>query len=254
MRSDRQRTWWACGLAVVLPLVVAAALVPLRHRIDNANVALLLAAAVVIVAVLGHRLAVVLAACSAAAWFDFFHTKPFDSFTIANRDDAVTAGVLLVVGVIVGELAIRGRRHRVQSEERRDDIGRIHAIAELVSSGEPAAQIVMVVAMEIRELLELRGCRYEPVLGLGEEVLTATLERDGRVMMGDLEWGAASTGLPGKRVDVGVHDRGRLVGRFILEPTPASPVSLERRIVAVALADQVGAAVGLANRPVHRAG
>ena len=37
--------------------------------------------------------------------------------------------------------------------------------------------------------------------------------------------------------------RGRPVGRFVLVPTPGTGVSLERRIVAVALADQAGAAL-----------
>jgi hypothetical protein len=38
--------------------------------------------------------------------------------------------------------------------------------------------------------------------------------------------------------------RGRPVGRFVLTPHPGVGVTLERRIVAVALADQVGGALG----------
>ena len=37
-------------------------------------------------------------------------------------------------------------------------------------------------------------------------------------------------------------ESGRVEGRFVLTPTPGYPVSLERRVVAIAIADQVGAA------------
>jgi hypothetical protein len=37
--------------------------------------------------------------------------------------------------------------------------------------------------------------------------------------------------------------RGQVVGRFVLRPSERSGISLEQRVVAVALADQVGAAL-----------
>ena len=250
MNTDRRLSWLAFGLGVLLPFAVALALVPLRHRIDNANVALLLAAAVVVVASMGRRVAVIVAAFSAMAWFDFFHTRPYQSFTMDSRDDVFTAAVLLVVGVLVGELAIRGRRHRIIAEVRRDELDRIHAVAAMVAAGESSDHIVMVVATELRELLVLRDCRYEQIRDESQIAPTASLGRDGAVVMGDLLWSAETNGLPGKRVDLDVHVRGRLVGRFVMEPTPAVPIPLERRIVAVALADQVGAA--LAPRTMSR--
>src|ERR1700682_3943270 len=105
-------TWLALALAIVLPLVVAAALVPFRRDIANANVALLLAAAVVLVASLGRRSAAFVAAVSGAVWFDYFHTRPYESFRINSGDDLLTACVLLAVGLFVGELAVRNRHHR----------------------------------------------------------------------------------------------------------------------------------------------
>jgi hypothetical protein len=50
-------------------------------------------------------------------------------------------------------------------------------------------------------------------------------------------------------VDLIVQGLGRPLGRFILVPTPGVPLSWDRRMVAVALADQVGAAL-IAHRPV----
>jgi hypothetical protein len=50
-----------------------------------------------------------------------------------------------------------------------------------------------------------------------------------------------SIGFPGKEVELPVIGHGLVLGRYVLVPTPAEPVSFDKRIVAVALADQVGA-------------
>jgi hypothetical protein len=47
-------------------------------------------------------------------------------------------------------------------------------------------------------------------------------------------------GLPGPEIELIVQSQGRRMGRFVMTPTPGYEVSLERRVVAVAIADQVG--------------
>ena len=106
---------WLLLAAVVGPLAAGAALIPLRDRIDNTNIALLLVVAVVAVASGGRRPAAVAAALSAAAAFNLFHTRPYYSLRIDSSDDIVTALLLLVVGIAVGELALRGRRARYEA-------------------------------------------------------------------------------------------------------------------------------------------
>jgi hypothetical protein len=56
-----------------------------------------------------------------------------------------------------------------------------------------------------------------------------------------LRWPAGTAGLPTQHVELAVHGGGRVVGTFILTPTPATPISHEQCVVAVALADQLGA-------------
>ena len=48
-------------------------------------------------------------------------------------------------------------------------------------------------------------------------------------------------GLPTKQVELPVRGGGRVLGTFILTPTPATPISQEQCVVAVALVDQLGA-------------
>jgi K+-sensing histidine kinase KdpD len=226
--------------AVVVPIAICAALVPVRTRVDNTDVALVLVAVVVAFAVFAGRPAGGLAVVSAAAGFDFFHTRPFESLSITPRTDIETAAVLLVVGLIVGELSSRSTRHRVDADQFSADIARMHAVAELVSAGEGVDAVIVAVRNELQDLLFLRGCTFSTQFASRPR---PRMERDGEVMMAGLRWGVSRMGLPGKEVDLIVNGRGRPRGRFILVPSPGVPVSWDRRVVAVALADQVGAAL-----------
>lgn len=245
MRTELQRTRVATAMALLAPPAAAAALLVLRNRIDNTNIALVLVVVVVAVSTLGRRTVGLLAAVSAAVWFDFFHTRPFYSFAIKSHDDVVTAGLLLAVGVIVSELAIRSRRHRATAVSHGYDISRIHGIAELVADGERADFIVMAVASELRDLLTLSDVRFERA-PFDDERPIPTLDRSGNVYIGAIEWGAESMGLP-TTVALSVDGNGLQWGRFILSPTAGLPVPFERRVVAVALADQAGAALAVGN-------
>ena len=237
---ERRLPEFALPIALLAPPAAAAALIPLRADTDNANIALGLVVVVVAVATLGQRLATVVAAVSAAAWFDFFQTRPYYSFTINAHDDVVSAVLLLLVGVAVGELAIRTRRHHQAALTGSGDISRLHAIAELVAAGETPDLVVVSVAGELRYLLGLKDCTFErtPFDPLPR---SARFERSGNVVLGGLNWGVGTMGLPGKNVELVVQGYGHVFGRYLLTPTPGRPVSFDRRIVAVALADQVAA-------------
>jgi hypothetical protein len=69
----------------------------------------------------------------------------------------------------------------------------------------------------------------------------AWIERDGSVRLNPLRWPAASVGLPTRRVELAVRGGGEVQGTFILTPTASTPISQEQCVVAVALADQLGA-------------
>ena len=236
-----QRSRTAVVVALAAPPAAAAALIPARAHTDNANIALGLVVVVVAVAVFGNRVATVLAAASAALWFDFFQTRPYYSFTISAHDDLVTALLLLAVGIIAGELAIRTRRNRQAVARGSDDLAHLHAIAELVVSGEHPDIAVVTVAAELRRLFDLEDCVFERA-PFAEIPKIARFERSGAVVLGGLNWGVGAMGLPGREVELIVSGYGQTFGRFLLTPTPGVPASFDRRIVAVALADQVAAA------------
>jgi Domain of unknown function (DUF4118) len=226
--------------ALVLPLAVAAVLVPVRSSFADTAAALVLVAVIVAVAVVGNRTAGFLATVSATVSFDFFLTRPYERLAITHRADIQTAVSLFVVGMIVTELAARNRKHQASAVEESDYVGLIYRLSELAASGAAVDEVIERVRHELIDVLVLRGCRYEPGVGPSHGM---RLQHDGTVIIGDVSWAVDSLGLPGPDLELLVQRRGLTLGRFVLEPTPGLPVSPQRRMVAVTIADQVAAAL-----------
>jgi K+-sensing histidine kinase KdpD len=225
---------------LVLPCAVSAILAPFRSGFPNTDAALVLVVLVVAVAAHGHRPAGWVASIATAASFDFFLTKPYERFTITGRTDIETTVLLLVVGIAVTEIAARNRQHKSTAVEEANFVARIHSAAVAVATGESATFVVMQVAAQLIDLLFLRDCRFDPNAS-GKN--GAHMTQQGDVFLGGLRWGVERMGLPGSEVEMAVEYQGRFLGRYVMVPTPGKPVSQERRIVASALADQVGAAL-----------
>ena len=118
------------GLAALL--VLAAVLAPFRGSLPNTDAALAL---VLVVAAAGHRAAGALAAVSAAVWFDFFLTVPYERLTITRRADIETTVLILAVGVAVTEIGVRGRRQHAAAARRAGYLNGIGAAARAVAVG-----------------------------------------------------------------------------------------------------------------------
>jgi len=233
---------------VVLPLGVAAILVPFRSSFAGTASALILVAVIVAVAALGNRASGFVATISATVWFDFFLTRPYEKLAITHRPDIETAVSLFVVGMIVTELAARNRHHHATAAEEADFVGLLYSVSELAASGAPAQEVLERVRSEVVTLLHLRSCRYKA--GPAERT-RLRLEHNGHVLLGGRVWGVERMGLPGPEIELLVQNRGQTLGRFILTPTPGQPVSFERRVVAAAIADQAGAALRPHLQPVR---
>lgn len=239
-RLGRHRNGLANIAAMVLPLGVAAILVPFRSNFAGTASALVLVAVIVAVAVIGNRTAGFLATLSATVWFDFFLTRPFEQLMITRRSDIEIAVSLFVVGIVVTELAARNRHHYQAAAEESDYVGLIYTMSELAASGAPAREVIEQTRAELITLLLLRSCRYDD--GQSQRP-RARIGHDGQVIHGGIVWAVDQMGLPGPEIELVVQGRGQPLGRFVLTPTPGLPVSLQRRLVAVALADQVVSAL-----------
>jgi K+-sensing histidine kinase KdpD len=227
---------WA--VAVAAPIAVALLLIPGRNHLDSADDALVLVVVTVAIASGGSRIRAFAAALVAAASFDFLLTRPYGSFRISRSADVTTEVLFVVVGLLVGELAARGRRDRLAAASGRHEIARLHDLSQRIAGGEDPDFVLIAVAGELRELLSLQDCRFVRQQPSGKG---AWIAADGTVRLNPLRWPAGTVGLPTQHVELAVHGGGEVVGTFILTPTPATPISHEQCMVAVALADQLGA-------------
>jgi hypothetical protein len=242
MNDDRSRLGGSTrisplALAVALagPIVVSIALSPLRDEVNTANAALVLVVVVLVAAMLGGRTGGLLAALVSTAAFDFFFTRPYLSFTIDSGDDIETAVLLLVVGLVVGELVVRTRRSRTQAELSRAEVVRVRHLTELAAGGEPAGRLITIVRTEIAALLPVRTCRFQPPPFPHD---LPELTHQGIRVPGSE---------PDEQVDgsiaLPIYGAGRPVGRFVLElehGTTGITLRPDDRALAVALADQLG--------------
>jgi hypothetical protein len=237
---------WIMVAAVAAPIATAAVLIPWRGQLDTADNALFLVVVIVAVASTGRRMAAAVAALVSALSFDFFLTRPYQSFRITRHSDLITEILLVVVGLAVGELAARGRRHRDAAWQGRHQMELLHSVTELTATGRDPHVVVAVAAEELRELLFLRDCHFTAHHLDG---VTARIMPSGEVTVGNKRWSTGDLGLPTRSVDLPVRSGGWLLGHFLLTPTPGRPVPSDRILVAVAIADQVGAALATDDSP-----
>ena len=228
--------------ALLAPVAVAAILVPFRASFPNTDAALVMILVVVAVAANGYRLAGYLAALSVAAWFDFFLTRPYETFSITRRTDIETTVLLLVIGIAVTEIAVWGRRQYMAASRRAGYLDGINSAAQAVAAGGSAPALIEQVTSQLTELLSLRSCRFQyGVAGVGRP---ARLRHDGSVTIGQQVWNVDAEGFPASfDTELLVESGGLFQGRFLMTPEPEGRPTLEQRLLAVALAGQVGAAL-----------
>jgi hypothetical protein len=234
----------ALGLVIAAfgSLLVAGVLVPFRDDLARANVVLVFVLVVVFGAAVGTRWSGALTAVVAAMSYDFFFTRPYQSLKIADANDLETTLLLLAIGLTVAELVAFTRRHRARAATRSDEIQMLRHTAELVAAGAPSSTVLATVRDELVDLLALVECRYESA------PFASTLpriERTGAIDGQHRRWIGGEFTLPGLGAELPVTARGRLYGRFVLVPDHSVGVSIEERVVAVALVDQLGAALAV---------
>jgi len=228
--------------ALAAPLAVCAAMTLVRDTFANTDAALVLVLVVVAVAANGNRVAGVLAAVSAAVWFDFFLTRPYGHFTITRRSDIETTVLILAVGILVTELAVWGRRKAALASGQAGYLSGIRAATEAASRG-GSAMIVGDVADQLTQLLGLHSCHFEyGVAGVGNP---ARLRQDGEVEWHREPWNVEERGLPHDvDIELIVESGGRLMGRYLMRAAANSHPTQTQRFVAVTLAAQVGGVLG----------
>ena len=227
----------ARGGAVVAPIVVAAVLSLLREFLANTSAALVLVLVVVAVGAAGDRVAGLLAAVVAAASFDFFLTQPYYQFVIFDRDDIETAVLLVAVGVAVTEIVQWGRRQQARAGRREGYLAGVANAARMAADDSSADDLIATVGRMITDVLDLDDCRFDTTTcGRPDR---PRIDREGAVRWRGREVDVEREGLPTMNT-IELPAGGD--GCYLLTATSRTRrPDRERRLVAVTLAEQVGA-------------
>lgn len=81
---------------------VGAALIPFRDTVGSVNVALAMAALIVLSAEFGGRVAGVIVGVVGSLVFNVLHTRPYYALVIDRADEAVAAILLIALGLLIG--------------------------------------------------------------------------------------------------------------------------------------------------------
>jgi hypothetical protein len=170
------------------------------------------------------------------------------SLKVETSNDVETVLILLGVGLLVGAVASRRRRAERERDQAADAIAHVHRVADLVARNAPLDEVADAVARELRTLLSLHDCflEFPPFL-----YAMPRLERGGNVGASEQRWFASGIALSADGVELPVLERGDETARFVLVGNPEVAVTIEERVAAVALADQLGTALALSD-PVAR--
>jgi hypothetical protein len=245
MPDESPRIFAAAG--AILAVLVGGLLAPLRDWLGSGNVVLALALVVVGAAVFGGRVAGAVTSLAAALSFDYFHTQPYYSLRIDDREDIIAAILLLVMGVAVGQLALLRLGSRREIQVHAKGAAHLEEVAAVVAAGADLDDAWPAVRGAVVDQLALAGARFEPVPF--HDQFTA-LGRDGQILGTTLTYEHGGFALPTAGVVVPVVAAGRQLGRLVLLPHPHQGTTRAQRRVAVALADQLAVAA-TRSQPLH---
>jgi len=108
------------AVALCLTFVASGLIAIIRSRADVANVSMLYLLAVLATAVLYGTWPAVVASVAALLSYDFFFVRPQHTFNVANEEEWLDLVLLLIAGIVTGQLAtaLRGRARDAEQRER----------------------------------------------------------------------------------------------------------------------------------------
>jgi hypothetical protein len=231
-REDESGLFAAVGGFGVL--AVAALLSGVREQVGQTNVALVFVLLVVACAALGGRLAGGTTAIMAALTFNFFFTKPYLTLRITARDDIVRTVLLLLVGLLVGELTVLSKRRQTTTHETRQSSSHLHHAVTMVRDGSPLDRLWPEVQQGIIDALGAAECRFERVDMAG---ITLPELSDAVSSAKALTYGPGGFHLPADGLQLTVGDMQNPSGRIVVLGSDNRGRSILHRSTAATLAD-----------------
>ncbi len=171
-RAAVPRYLWAlvyCGVATL----ASAALGEVLHQ---TNIVMLFLLAVVVVALRHGRGPAALASLVSVGLFDFIFVEPRGSFSVSDVQYGVTFGVLLGVGLVIGQLTAGLRMQAERSVRRETEARALYEFSRELSAALLPEQIVTLTADFVRAAFGVRCALF--VLGPDDRLALSTRHAD----------------------------------------------------------------------------
>ena len=175
---DRRRQLSALALAVIVLPSLTAILAAARGSLTLGDDLLFFLVAVVAVAILGGFWPAIVAATAASLLVNWYFTKPFHTFTIAEPDNLLALLLFVVVAVTVSSVVHLAARRSQQAQRSRAESEALLQLARSVLGEDDTPTGVLqhlhdVVGLGL-QLVERVGSEWVPVAAAGDLVGVAT--------------------------------------------------------------------------------
>lgn len=236
-----RRSWTELAVAGAVPVAVSAGWIPLRDRLPNTDLALVLVLVIATVGFLAGARQSLASAVAAAVAFDVLDTRPYGTITMSRGLDITTALILLATGLLVGAGGARLARYRKSEDHRADALAVVMEVSGLVATGEERQLITEALGAELLRTLELVAWEFH---GRPPSGRRPSVARDGS-LVGLLSPLSSHTS---PQVDLPIWCQGEVVAHYRLTLGTKRPSQEELR-VALSLADHAGAAMSHTDPP-----
>ncbi len=197
-RPGGSRTVAGVVLAVAGPVLVTfLATIPARR--STVVAALLYLLVVVAAAAVGHLWPALLAAAASFIGLDYFFTAPRHTFRVDKSEDLVALAVFLLVAAAVSAAISAALGERTMAEFREHQVRAVYHVTSRLLSGAGVSAVLEDLAVSLRALYGLEGCRIVVLDQHGSPAESATA--------GALQEGPGIVSVP---LDTGTKVLGRI--------------------------------------------
>ena len=180
--------------ALLACATVAAAAYPLQHVFDPSNIVMLFLLATVTVAVLFGRGPAVLAAVLNVLAFDWLFVPPRFTLDVFDAQYLVTFAVMLIVGVVVGQLTAGLHEQATLAADREQRARHLFEMARALSAAVSPEQVIAIGERFVATAID--GAAAVLTLGPDESLVVPSLTADPFVIDIDVARSCAAGGSP----------------------------------------------------------
>ena len=231
-------TYIGLAIGVLGALALSVAMLPLRGHLHNDNMALALVVPVLIGAVVGGRVAGASVGSHRRALLRLLLHPALP--VAAHRERATTSPASGAVWSSRSSPPKSGSAHareRARARESRSDLDRLCRVIEIAARGADIEDVVSSARAELIGLFGLVDCAFD--MSPSESTLPRLGDRsaiEGETLVAT----HIDFLLPPGGVELPVIGRGHEYGRLVLFASQSVPASLQKRLVAIAIADELG--------------